>query len=80
MPLQGMWYPVRPSLDSELILTKAIEELSLDWSAPEEPVRSCLDKLYLPGCRQRGPCQRPGPFSPKVHDELSKLWYLPFFA
>lgn len=35
---------VRPGLDAELIcdLTKADEELSLEWSAPEEPARSLL--------------------------------------
>lgn len=34
---------VRPSVDSELIRMKAIKELGLEWSAPEEPVRSRLD-------------------------------------
>lgn len=33
---------VRPSVDLELmrVLTKAVQELGLDWSAQEEPARS----------------------------------------
>lgn len=36
-------------MDSQLIyiLMKAVEDLSLDWSAPEQPARSHLDKWYL---------------------------------
>lgn len=46
------------SYDSELIrvLTKAINELGLDWSAPEEPTRSHLDEWFLqPGRWQQAP-------------------------
>lgn len=41
----------RTSVDTELIrvLSKAVEELGLEWSAPEEPSRSHLDKWLLPG-------------------------------
>ncbi len=55
--------------DEELIriMTKAVNELGLKWSPPEEPSRSRLDKWFLPGHHQ-APCQRSSPFFPKVHD------------
>lgn len=38
-------------MDAELfhVLLKAIKKLGLDWSSPEEPSRSHLDKWFLPG-------------------------------
>lgn len=52
---------VRPRVKRELIciLMKAVEELSLEWSAQEEPGHSRLDEWFLPRCRQRAPHQRP---------------------
>ncbi len=47
--------------DEELIrvMTRAVNELGLEWSAPEEPSRSRLDKCFFPGrhqaLRQRSP-------------------------
>lgn len=39
----------KPGVGSELfrVLTKAVEELGVDWSSPEEYVRSCLDEWFL---------------------------------
>lgn len=39
----------RAGLDAELfcVLSKAVEELGMEWSAPEEPTRSCLDERFL---------------------------------
>ncbi|ROL50723.1 hypothetical protein DPX16_14967 [Anabarilius grahami] len=56
----------RASIDTELIrvLSKAVEELGLEWSALEEPTRSCLDEWFLLGRRQAPP-QRAAPFFPK---------------
>ncbi|KAK2892611.1 hypothetical protein Q8A67_012599 [Cirrhinus molitorella] len=31
------------------ILSKAVKELDLEWSPPEEPSRSLLDEWFLPG-------------------------------
>ncbi len=47
-------------MDAELfrVLSKAVEELGLEWSPPEEPSRSRLDEWFLPGRRQ-APQQRP---------------------
>lgn len=47
----------RALIDTELIhvLFKAIEELSFEWSAPEEPTCSRLDEWFLPGCHQMPP-------------------------
>ncbi len=38
-------------MDAELfrVLSKAVEELGLEWSPPEEPSRSRLDEWFLPG-------------------------------
>ncbi|KAL0195699.1 hypothetical protein M9458_009271, partial [Cirrhinus mrigala] len=62
-------------MDAELfrVLTRAVDELGLEWSPPEEPSRSLLDEWFLPGCRQ-APRQRASPFFPEVHEELTKSW------
>ncbi|ROL52214.1 hypothetical protein DPX16_8618 [Anabarilius grahami] len=61
------------------VLSRAVEELDLEWAPPEEPTRSCLDEWFLPGRRQP-PCQRAAPFFPEVHDELTKWWRAPYSA
>ncbi len=68
-------------MDAELfrVLSKAVEELGLEWSPPEEPSRSRLDEWFLPGRRQ-APQQRPSPFFPEVHDELTRSWRSPYSA
>ncbi len=42
---------MQPSVDSELIrvVTHAVEELGLEWSAPEEPTPGLLDEWFLKG-------------------------------
>ncbi len=72
----------RPSVDTELIriLAKAVEELSLDWTAPEEPDPGLLDEWFLKGHRQPSPRRRPAPFLPAVHNELTKTWRAPYSA
>ncbi len=71
----------KAGMDAELfrVLSKAVEELGLEWSPPEEPSRSCLDERFLPGRRQ-APQQRPSPFFPEVHDELTRSWRSPYSA
>ncbi len=58
------------------IMTKAVNELGLEWSPPEQPSRSRLDEWFLPG-RHQAPRQRSSPFFPEVHDELTKSWRTP---
>ncbi len=55
--------------------------LKSGWRAapPEEPSRSRLDEWFLPGRRQ-APQQRPSPFFPEVHDELTRSWRSPYSA
>ncbi len=69
----------RPRTDDELVrvMSKAVGELGLEWSPPEEPSRSRLDEWFLPG-RQQTPRQRSSPFFPEVHDELTKSWRAPY--
>ncbi len=43
------------------VLSRAVEELGLEWSTAEEPTRSRLDEWFLLGCRQ-APRQRAMPF------------------
>ncbi|KAA0714748.1 hypothetical protein E1301_Tti006412 [Triplophysa tibetana] len=73
----------KPALgvDSELfrVLTKAVEELGLEWTSPEEPARSRLDEWFLPG-RRPAPRQQTSPFFPEVHDELTRSWHTPYSA
>ncbi|KAL0181464.1 hypothetical protein M9458_023870, partial [Cirrhinus mrigala] len=75
-------HSVRPKPDAELIhvLSKAVEDLGLDWSAPEEPAHGLLDEWYLPGSCQQSSRQHPVPFLPAVHDELTKTWRTPYSA
>ncbi len=71
----------KAGMDAELfrVLSKAVEELGLEWSPPEEPSRSRLDEWFLPG-RHQAPQQRPSPFFPEVHDELTRSWRSPYSA
>ncbi len=71
----------KAGMDAELfcVLSKAVKELGLEWSPPEEPSRSRLDEWFLPGRRQ-APQQRPSPFFPEVHDELTRSWRSPYSA
>ncbi|ROL48618.1 hypothetical protein DPX16_0311 [Anabarilius grahami] len=61
------------------VLSKAVEELDLEWAPLEEPSRSRLDEWFLPGRRQ-APRQRSAPFFPEVHEELAKSWRAPYSA
>ncbi|ROL45991.1 hypothetical protein DPX16_15550 [Anabarilius grahami] len=77
-------HPLEPiehgqGMDAELfrILSKAVEELDLEWAPPEEPSRSRLDEWFLPG---QAPRQRSAPFFPEVHQELTKSWRAPYSA
>ncbi len=71
----------KAGMDAELfrVLSKVVEELGLEWSPPEEPSRSRLEEWFLPGRRQ-APQQRPSPFFPEVHDELTRSWRSPYSA
>ncbi len=66
-------------VDEELIrvMTKAVNELGLEWSRPEEPSRSRLEEWFLLG-RHQALRQRSSPFFPEVHYELTKLWRAPY--
>ncbi|ROL52281.1 hypothetical protein DPX16_3433 [Anabarilius grahami] len=68
-------------MDAELfrVLSKAVEELDLEWAPLEEPSRSRLDEWFLP-CRRQAPRQRSAPFFPEVHEELAKSWRAPYSA
>ncbi len=48
------------------VLSKAVDELGLEWAPPAEPARSRLDEWYLQSdrCRKDAP-RRPGPFFPR---------------
>ncbi|KAI2664297.1 Platelet glycoprotein V [Labeo rohita] len=57
----------KTGMDAELfrVLTRAVDELGLEWSPPEEPPRSLLDEWFLPGA---------------VHEELTRSWRAPYSA
>ena len=71
----------RASVDAELLrlLTKAVDQLGLDWSPPEKPAPNRLDGCFLPS-RRLAPASRLAPFLPELHTELSKSWNAPFSA
>ncbi len=70
-----------PGMDAKLlcVLSKAVKELGLEWSPPEEPSGRRLDEWFLLGHRQ-APCQRSSPFFPEVHDKLTRSWRAPYAA
>ncbi len=55
--LSGLPAPsaAKAGMDAELfrVLSKAVEELGLEWSPPEEPSRSRLDEWFLPALKKR---------------------------
>ncbi len=65
-------------MDAELfhVLSKAVEELGLEWSPPEEPTRSRLDEWFLPGCCQ-APQQRASPFFTRPWRAPTRPAYVP---
>ncbi len=55
------------------VLSKAVDELCLEWVPPAELARSRLDEWYLQWHRGRkDTLWRPGPFFPEVYDEIKK--------
>ncbi len=63
------------------VLSKAVQELELTWSPPEEPVRSKLDSWYFRSTRKAN-SRASVPFFPDVHEQLVKmstLTHRPFF-
>ncbi len=69
----------RLKADDELIrvMSKALYELGLEWSPPEESSCSRLNEWFLPEDHQVL-FQHSSPFFPKVHDELTKCWHAPY--
>ncbi|KAL0197791.1 hypothetical protein M9458_006331, partial [Cirrhinus mrigala] len=69
-------------IDEELvkILSEAVQDLGLDWSPPEQPTKNRLDMRYLQSGRQVAAPQRPAPFFPEVHEEISRSWRSPYSA
>ncbi len=81
-PIKALFvFSAKLKADDELIrvMTKAVNELGLEWSLPEEPSCSRLDKWFLPG-RHQALCQRSSPFFPEVHNELTKSWRAPYLS
>ncbi len=66
-------------MNEELIrvMTKAVNELELEWSPPEEASRSKLDQWFLP-VRLQALRQCSSPFFPEVHNKLTKSWCAPY--
>ncbi len=58
------------------VLSKAVQELELTWSPPEEPVRSKLDSWYFRSTRKTD-SRASVPFFPDVHEQLVKTWSAP---
>ncbi len=58
------------------ILSKAVQELELTWSPPEEPVRSKLDSWYIRSTH-KADSRASVPFFPDVHEQLVKTWSAP---
>ncbi|KAL0146542.1 hypothetical protein M9458_058173 [Cirrhinus mrigala] len=70
------------SLDAELmnILTEAVADLELDWAAPEQLSKRWMDGSFLGASRQAEAPQRPAPFFPELHEELTRSWRSPHSA
>ncbi len=69
--------------DEELIrlMSKAVEELELEWAPPAIPECGSMDKWFLqPGHCRTTSFQRPAPFFTKVDVEVSKMWHASYSA
>lgn len=66
-------------LQEELIrvLSKAVTELDLTWSTPDEPAKSKLDSWVLQSSRRQAASRRGTPFFPDVHEHVVKSWAAP---
>ncbi len=58
------------------VLSKAVQELELTWSHPEEPARSKLDSWYFRSTR-KADSRASVPFFPDIHEQLVKKWSAP---
>ncbi len=58
------------------VLFKAVQELELTWSPPEEPIRSKLDSWYFRSTR-KADSRASVPFFPDVNEQLVKTWSAP---
>lgn len=76
--------PSWPEPDSELIrvLSKGVEDLGLGSALGRLRMsrHGLLDEWFLPGRRQPPSRQRPAPFLPAVHEELTKTCRAPYSA
>ncbi len=70
-----------PDLQEELmkVLSKAVKELELTWSPPEEPAKSKLDSWYFRST-QKADSRALIPFFPDVYEQLVKTWSAPQLA
>ncbi|XP_073668191.1 uncharacterized protein [Paramisgurnus dabryanus] len=68
-----------PSFHEELvrILSKAVQDLEIEWSSPQEPQRSKLDSWYFDSGRRAAAPRKSAPFLPDLHDEVTKAWATP---
>ncbi|XP_016101950.1 uncharacterized protein [Sinocyclocheilus grahami] len=58
------------------VLSRAVQELELTWSPPEEPARSKLDSWYFRST-WKADSRTSVPFFPDVHEQLVKTWSAP---
>ncbi len=52
----------------------------MDWAAPEQPSKRWMDGSFLGASRQVDVPQRPAPFFPELHEELTRSWRSPHSA
>ncbi|KAL0183549.1 hypothetical protein M9458_019245, partial [Cirrhinus mrigala] len=71
--------PLLTGMEADLfyVMTKAMDELGLEWSPPEEPSCSCLDEWLLPVYCQ-APTVKHLAFFLEVHNELTRSWHTPY--
>lgn len=59
------------------ILSKAVQDLEIEWSSPQEPQRSKLDSWYFDSGRHATAPRKSAPFLPDLQDEVTKAWATP---
>lgn len=71
----------RPHMDTELFASpyKSFKRARLGSVSPRR-AHPQLKRLLQPRRHQQGPRQRPAPFLPEVHQELTKVWCAPYSA
>lgn len=60
------------------ILTDAVVDMGLDWAVREQPAKRWMSRSFLSVSRQMDSPQRPAPFFPEIHEDITRSSHTPY--